>query len=196
MKVQAFQHQEALPFNGCLPGRWPLRAPSFTSVFLNAHPSVVFGIRDCCAVWRHRLMITRQLKHTYIWIHTKGKKTEDSKKGYTALVISSFRLRLMDRLSDTGQARTLQSWIKTQTLDRRWSSAAGNRIIVNSRASLNPAWHCLSSESPPNSDEPLRSSFHIQRQFMQPKLILLWYSFSVLKCGLFKDKQMVLFLVR
>lgn len=30
---------------------------------------------------------------------------------------------------------------------------------------------------------------------MQPKLILLWYSFSVFNCCLFKDKQMVLLLV-
>lgn len=76
-----------------------------------------------------------------------------------------------------------------------WSGAAGHHIIVNSRATLNPAWHWLDSESPPNSDEPLCSSFQIERQFMRPKLILLWYSFSVFKCCLFKDKQMVLFLV-
>lgn len=74
-----------LALDGCLPDRWPLRAPSFTSVCLNAHPSVVFGIRNCCAVWHHRLMITHLFCHTSwntLWIqhHTEGKKQKRKQK--------------------------------------------------------------------------------------------------------------------
>lgn len=107
-----------LVLDWCLPDRWPLRAPSFTSVCSNAHPSVFLGIRDCCAVWRHRLMIPYLFCHISLYtIGTEGKKTKEN-KGNTVLVISSFRLQLMNRLSDTGWARTLQPWTITQTLEQ------------------------------------------------------------------------------
>lgn len=180
MKVQAFQPQEALALmDGCLTG-------GFKYTFI-----CCFGICDCCVtspVDDYAALLSHQLKHT----HKSSTGLEEKNKRQKSIHCTSHFLLLA---AINGWVQWYRTSADTPALHQNtntWAperkhGPAGHRIIVNSRASLNPAWHCLGSESPPNSDEPLGSSFQIQPQFMQPKMILLWYSFSVLKCGLFKD---------
>lgn len=84
------------------------------------------GICDCrvtSPVDDNAALLSHQLKHTHKSSTVLEEKTKHE-KAYTVLVISSSWLRLMDGFSDTGQVRTLQPCIKTQTLERRSDSTA------------------------------------------------------------------------